>query len=136
MVPTHGRGRCNALLRRVRDDVHRVDVAAVRPYVHRRMRPGDPSRNHNVRTYRLRLLLFLSALLTGLTGLLPGVGVANARQVAAAQAVAGQIAVAIAERPATVTARPIQPLLRDPQPLFLTPAPHVAVRDRTLRTHE
>ncbi len=84
----------------------------------------------------MRLLLFLSALLTGLTGLLPGVGVANARQVAAAQAVAGQIAVAIAERPATATARPMQPLLRDPQPLFLTPAPHVAVRDRTLRTHE
>ncbi len=84
----------------------------------------------------MRLLLFLSALLTGLTGLLPGVGVANARQVAAAQAVAGQVAVAVVAAPSAVTARPTQPLLRDPQPLFLTPAPLVAVRARTLRTHE
>jgi len=79
----------------------------------------------------LRLLLFLSALLTGLTGLLPGVGV-----VAAAQAVAGQIAVAIVAAPSAAIIRPEQPLVGDPQPLFLTPAPHVAVRDRTLRTHE
>ncbi len=84
----------------------------------------------------MRLLLFLSALLTGLTGLLPGVGVANARQVAAAQAVAGQIAVAVVAAPTSATARPEQPLVGGPQPLFLTPAPHVAVRDRTLRTHE
>ncbi len=84
----------------------------------------------------MRLLLFLSALLTGLTGLLPGVGVANARQVAEAQAVAGQIAVAIVQAPSTTIVRPEQPLAGDPQPLFLTPAPHVAVRDRTLRTHE
>ncbi|MFD1035134.1 hypothetical protein ACFQ15_10770 [Sphingomonas hankookensis] len=84
----------------------------------------------------MRLLLFLSALLTGLTGLLPGVGVANARHVAAAQAVAGQIAVAIVEAPTPATLRPLQPLVGEPQPLFLTPAPHVAVRDRTLRTHE
>lgn len=84
----------------------------------------------------MRLLLFLSALLTGLTGLLPGVGVANARQVAQAQAVAGQIAVVVVEAGAAPTARPVQPLLRDPQPMFLTPAPPVAVRARTLRTHE
>lgn len=84
----------------------------------------------------MRLLLFLSALLTGLTGLLPGAGVANARQVAAAQAVAGQIAVAIVEARSTAIARPEQPLADDPRPLFLTPAPPVAVRDRTLRTHE
>ena len=82
----------------------------------------------------MRLLLFLSALLTGLTGLLPGVGVANARQVAEAHAFAGQVAVA--EAGSTTTARPEQPLLRDPQPLFLTPAPLFAVRARTLRTHE
>lgn len=98
--------------------------------------PGDPSRNQTVWTYRLRLLLFLSALLTGLTGLLPGVGVANARQVAEAQAFAGQVAVAIVEVRSTTTARPDQPLVREPQALFLTPAPHVVVRDRTLRTHE
>ncbi|WP_156349025.1 MULTISPECIES: hypothetical protein [unclassified Sphingomonas] len=84
----------------------------------------------------MRLLLFLSALLTGLTGLLPGVGALQARQVAEAQAVAGQIAVAIVEAPSMAVARPDQPLLRNPQPLFLTPAPHVAVRARTLRTHE
>ncbi len=84
----------------------------------------------------MRLLLFLSALLTGLTGLLPGVGVANARQVAEARAVAGQVAVAIVETPAALLVRPVQPLLREPQPLFLTLAPYVAVRDRTLRTHE
>ncbi|MDJ0278730.1 hypothetical protein QLH51_18210 [Sphingomonas sp. 2R-10] len=84
----------------------------------------------------MRLLLFLSALLTGLTGLLPGVGVANARQVAAAQVVAGRIAVAVVAAPSAATARLTQPLLRDPRPLFLTPAPHVAVRARTLRTHE
>lgn len=84
----------------------------------------------------MRLLLFLSALLTGLTGLLPGVGVANARQVAEAHAVAGQVAVAMVEARSTAIARPAQPLVRDPQPLFLTPAPHVAVRARTLRTHE
>ncbi|WP_156347541.1 hypothetical protein [Sphingomonas sp. Leaf5] len=82
------------------------------------------------------MLLFLSALLTGLTGLLPGVGVANARQVAAAQAVAAQIAVAIVEVRTPATARPEPPRDGEPQPLFLTPAPHVAVRDRTLRTHE
>ena len=52
----------------------------------------------------MRLLLFLSALLTGLTGLLPGVGVANARQVAQAQAVAGQIAVAVVEAGSAATA--------------------------------
>ncbi|KZE16245.1 hypothetical protein AVT10_12145 [Sphingomonas hankookensis] len=97
---------------------------------------GILSRNQTVWTYRLRLLLFLSALLTGLTGLLPGVGVANARQVAQAQAVAGQIAVAVVEAGSAATARPLQPLVRDPHPLFLTPAPHVAVRARTLRTHE
>ena len=84
----------------------------------------------------MRLLLFLSALLTGLTGLLPGVGVANARQVAEAQAFAGQVAVAVVEVHSIATTRPEQPLARDPQPLFLAPAPHVAVRDRTLRTHE
>lgn|GEM_PF-6269324 len=84
----------------------------------------------------MRLLLFLSALLTGLTGLLPGVGVANARQVAEAHAVAGHVAVAVVQAGSATTARPAQPLLRDPQPLFLTPAPHVAVRARTLRTHE
>lgn len=84
----------------------------------------------------MRLLLFLSALLTGLTGLLPGVGVANARQVAAAHAVAGQVAVAVVEAGSPTIARPVQPHARDPQPLFLTPAPHVAVRARTLRTHE
>lgn len=100
------------------------------------MRPGILSRNQTVWTYRLRLLLFLSALLTGLTGLLPGVGVANARQVAEAHAVAGQVAVAMVEARSTAIARPAQPLVRDPQPLFLTPAPHVAVRARTLRTHE
>lgn len=100
------------------------------------MRPGDPSQNQTVWTYRLRLLLFLSALLTGLTGLLPGVGVANARQVAEAQAVAGQIAVAIVAAPTTAIARPEQPLAGEPRPLFLTPAPYVAVRARTLRTHE
>lgn len=98
--------------------------------------PGDPSRNQTVWTYRLRLLLFLSALLTGLTGLLPGAGVANARQVAQAQVVAAQIAVAVVEAGSAATARPEQPYARDPQPLFLTPAPHVAVRARTLRTHE
>lgn len=84
----------------------------------------------------MRLLLFLSALLTGLTGLLPGVGVANARQVAQAQVVAAHVAVAVVEAGSATTVRPVQPLLRDPQPLFLTPAPHVAVRARTLRTHE
>ena len=84
----------------------------------------------------MRLLLFLSALLTGLTGLLPGVGVANAQQVAQAQVLAGQIAVAVIEADSAATARPEQAFLRDPQPLFLTPAPHVAVRARTLRTHE
>ncbi len=100
------------------------------------MRPGIPSQTQTVWTYRLRLLLFLSALLTGLTGLLPGVGVANARQVAAAQAVAGQIAVAIVAAPAATIARPEQPLAGEPHPLFLTPAPYIAVRARTLRTHE
>lgn len=94
------------------------------------------SRNDNVRTTRLRLLLFLSALLTGLTGLLPGVGIANARQVASAHAVAGHIAVVVVESDTVATDRPEQPLVSDPQPLFLTPSPHVAVRDRTLRTHE
>ena len=84
----------------------------------------------------MRLLLFLSALLTGLTGLLPGVGVANARQVAQAHVLAGQIAVAVVEAGSATTTRPEQPLLRDPQPLFLTPAPVFAVRARTLRTHE
>jgi hypothetical protein len=98
--------------------------------------PGIPSRNQTVWTYRLRLLLFLSALLTGLTGLLPGVGVANARQVAQAQVVAAQIAVAVVEAGSVATARPVQPYARDPQPLFLTPAPRFAVRARTLRTHE
>ena len=83
--------------------------------------PGDPSRNQTVWTYRLRLLLFLSALLTGLTGLLPGVGVANAQQVAQAQVLAGQIAVAVIEADSAATARPEQAFLRDPQPLFLTP---------------
>lgn len=95
-----------------------------------------PSRNHNVRTTRLRLLLFLSALLTGLTGLLPGVGVANARQVAQAQAVVGQIAVVVVASAAASVVRPEQCVASDPQPLFLTPAPYVAVRARTLRTHE
>lgn len=84
----------------------------------------------------MRLLLFLSALLTGLTGLLPGVGVANARQVAQAQVVAGQIAVAVVEAGSATTVRPEQPRLRDPQPLFLTAEPLVVVRARTLRTHE
>lgn len=84
----------------------------------------------------MRLLLFLSALLTGLTGLLPGVGVADARQVAAAQAVAGQVAVAMVEVRTTATTRPAQPLTGDARPLHLTPAPYVAVRARTLRTHE
>jgi hypothetical protein len=78
----------------------------------------------------LRLLLFLSALLTGLTGLLPGVGAVGARQVAQAQVMAGAIAVAVAERPAPTRAIPAQPLVAAPAPLFLTPAPHVAVRDR------
>ncbi len=84
----------------------------------------------------MRLLLFLSALLTGLTGLLPGVGALHARQVAAAQAVAGQVVATVAERRGDAAARPVAPLARDPQPMFLTPAPHVAVRDRTQRTHE
>ncbi len=88
----------------------------------------------------MRLLLFLSALLTGLTGLLPGllpgVGVANARQVAQAQTVAAQIAVAVVATAAAPAVRPEQCVASDPRPLFLAPAPHVAVRARTLRTHE
>ncbi len=84
----------------------------------------------------MRLLLFLSALLTGLTGLLPGVGALHARQVAAAQAVEGQVAVAIVEQRGDRGLRPAQPLARDPRPMFVTPAPHVVVRDRTQRAHE
>lgn len=103
---------------------------------HRRLRPGDLSRNHNVRTYRVRLLLFLSALLTGLTGLLPGVGVADARQATRAETIAGKVAVAIVRAPAAATAYPAQPVVREPRPVFLAAAPIIAVRARTLRTHE
>ncbi|MGN5373717.1 hypothetical protein [Sphingomonas hankookensis] len=84
----------------------------------------------------MRLLLFLSALLTGLTGLLPGVGALQARQVAQAQAVAGQMAVAIVDARSATIARPDQPLVAEPRPLFLGDAPHIEVRARTLRTHE
>ncbi len=101
-----------------------------------RLATGHPSHNDNVWTTCLRLLLFLSALLTGLTGLLPGVGALQARQVAEAQAVAGQMAIAIVDVPSAPAARPDQPLVAEPQPLFLSDAPHVEVRPRTLRTHE
>ncbi len=78
----------------------------------------------------MRLLLFLSALLTGLTGLLPGTGPVGARQVAQAHAVAGAIAVAVAERTTAVWTIPEQPPVETPPHRFRADAPHVDVRAR------
>ncbi len=78
----------------------------------------------------MRLLLFLSALLTGLTGLLPGTGAVGARQVAQAQAVAGAVVAVAVVRAARPHAIPSQPLVAESPRVFLTPAPFVDVRTR------
>lgn len=84
----------------------------------------------------LRLLLFLSALLTGLTGLLPGVGPVGARQVEQAQSVAAAVAVAAVEQQVSAH-RVAGPEFGVTAPLLhIAPAPIVDVRSRIERAHE